>query len=523
MRSASARKHKCVRLACVKAVWLGLLTAVALATTGSAMNAASPFPYGVAAGEITSTSALVWTRAPKTGAVTLELTAPGGAVTKEPGGASPGYDLTVRIQLDDLHPGTAYSYRFRQGSATSPVGRFRTAPLANQGASVRFAISGDADATPGPDGLPAYNRFQVYARMAAEKNDFNINLGDTIYSDSEVGGARPALTVADKWAKYRQNLSLAALPTMRAAAGSYSHWDDHEFVNDFSKAEHGETVYRNGVKAFTDYAPVRVGPLGLYRTFRWGKHLELFFLDERSFRSAKASAGGTCNVLGAPDLAPTAPAPVRKAFTLIAPPLAQPVPQACVDRINDPSRTFLGAAQLARFLRDVKRSTATFKVIVNETPLMQLFALPYDRWEGYAPERQKVVDALRALKNVVVLTTDTHANLVGDVRVETFTPSGPVASGVTEVITGPVATKTYAKEIDSALGRTGVGALVGAVFFKPAPPTGLGLPCVAVDTYGYAEVKVTPARLTVALRDLNGQPVKDVLGEACAPVVVAAK
>ena len=60
----------------------------------------------------------------------------------------------------------------------------------------------------------------------------------------------------------------------------------------------------------------------------------------------------------------------------------------------------LGKRQLTRFLRDVRRSTATFKVIVNETPLMQLFALPYDRWDGYAPERQRVVDA-RRVKNVV--------------------------------------------------------------------------------------------------------------------------
>ncbi len=308
--------------------------------------------------------------------------------------------------------------------------------------------------------------------MAAERNDFNINLGDTIYSDSEVAGVKPALTRQAKWAKYRQNLALAPLRTLRASAGTYSHWDDHEFVNDFSRAEHGNALYAAGAKAFTDYSPVRTGADGLYRTFRWGRHLELFFLDERSFRSAKASAGGTCNVAGAPDLAPTAPAAVRQAFTLLVPSLAQPVPQACIDRIADPSRTMLGTRQLTRFLRDVRRSTATFKVIVNETPLMQLFALPYDRWDGYAPERQRVVEALRGVKNVVVLTTDTHANLVGDVRLQTFTPNGPVPSGVTEVITGPVATNTYAKEVDEALGREGIGELIGAVFFKPEPPVG---------------------------------------------------
>ena len=70
--------------------------------------------------------------------------------------------------------------------------------------------------------------------MAAERNHFNINLGDTIYSDSEVGGVPPALTVAAKWAKYKQNLGFAHLRNLRRGTGLYSHWDDHEFINDFS-------------------------------------------------------------------------------------------------------------------------------------------------------------------------------------------------------------------------------------------------------------------------------------------------
>ncbi|HEU0304719.1 MAG TPA: alkaline phosphatase D family protein [Gaiellaceae bacterium] len=499
-----------------------LAIAAALLLAGSATPATAPFAYGVAAGEVTATSALLWTRAPRTGNVTVELDGIGSTPVLSTT-ASASDDLAVAVAVRGLMPGTSYSYRFRQGNATSPAGRFRTAPRPTTAATVSFAISGDADATPGPNGRPAYNGFQVYARMAAERNDFNLVIGDTIYSDSEVGGSKVARTVREKWAKYRQNLSLAPLRTLRAAAGTYSHWDDHEFINDFSPDEHGTRIYDAGYKAFTDYSPVRTGAEGLYRTFRWGKHVELFFLDQRSFRSGKASVGGLCNVAGAPDLAPTAPPAVRQAFTLLVPTLAQPVPPACLEKVNDPARTMLGSRQLARFLRDVRRSTATFKVIVNETPLMQLFALPYDRWEGYAAERQKVVDALRGVKNVVVLTTDTHANLVGDVRLQTFTPSGPVASGITEVITGPVATNTFAKEVDAVLGREGVGAIVGAVFFKPQPPVGLGLPCVALDTYGYAQVAVTASRLTVRLKDLNAKPVRDVLGAACAPVVIPAK
>ena len=44
---------------------------------------------------------------------------------------------------------------------------------------------------------------------------------------------------------------------------------------------------------------------------------------------------------------------------------------------------------------------APFKVIVNEVPLMQFYALPYDRWEGYAVERKQVVEGLRGVKNVI--------------------------------------------------------------------------------------------------------------------------
>jgi phosphodiesterase/alkaline phosphatase D-like protein len=505
----------------VRLVLSGLLVAVMLAATGSATS--STFAYGVAAGEITPTSALLWTRAPRAGKVTVELATGGAFVGAGFATAGAAKDFTVVVAAKGLRPNTDYTYRFRQGSATSPRGKFQTAPTRAAASTVHFAVSGDADATPGTDGKPAYNRFQVYARMAAERNDFNINLGDTIYSDSEVGGAKPALTVQEKWAKYRLGLALPALRTFRAATGSYSHWDDHEFINDFSRAENGGAIYAAGVEAFTDYAPVRTGVDGLYRTFRWGKNVELFFLDERSFRSAKASAGGACTVSGAVDLAPTAPAAVRKAFALLAPPLALPVPQACIDTINDPARTMLGQRQLTRFLADVRRSTATFKVIVNETPMMQLFALPYDRWEGYATERTKVIEALRGIKNVVVLTTDTHANLVGDVRLQTFDAGGPVASGITEIVTGPVATNTFAKEIDTVLGNPGTGLLIGAIFFKPPPPSGLGLTCAALNTYSYAQIVVTSSRLTVTLKDLNGKPVKDAVGDACAPVVIPAK
>jgi len=480
---------------------------------------ANAFPYGVAAGDVTSTSAILWTRAPRAGRVELMVSTRKSMNlgVEYSGVARNANDRTASIKVF-VEPGKLYWYRFEQGEVESPVGMFETAPSPTAAVNVRFAISGDADATPGANGKPGFNRFQVYARMAAERNDFNINLGDTIYSDSEVGGAPVARTVPQKWGKYKLGLALPALRALRAATGLYSHWDDHEFIDDFSRAENGEAIYRAGVKAFRDYAPVaQPSALGLYRSVRWGKHLELFFLDERSFRSAKAD--DVCSG----DLAPTAPQAVRDGFSSLAPALKNPVPPACLAAIDDPARTMLGAGQYAAFTRAIKASKATFKVIVNEVPIQQYYDLPYDRWEGYAAERERLLRFLQAnVSNVVFLTTDQHANLVNEVRFQTL--GGPLeSSGIWEAVTGPVATNTFAKEIDGFLGTPGAGTAIGALFFKPPPPQGMGMRCAALDVYSYAEVMVTASALTVALRDARGSPVQEGTGVACAPLVIRAR
>ena len=170
-----------------------------------------------------------------------------------------------------------------------------------------------------------------------------------------------------------------------------------------------------------------------------------------------------------------------------------------------------------------RSANAPWKVIVNEVPIQQYYALPYDRWEGYAAERERLLRFLKEnVKNVVFLTTDTHANLVNEVRSKTLSAAAE-SFGMWEVVTGPVATNTFAKEIDGFLGQKGAGTAIGALFFKPAPPNGMGMRCAALDTYSYAEVSVTARRFTVALRDAKGQPVREATGVECAPLVLTAR
>jgi phosphodiesterase/alkaline phosphatase D-like protein len=250
---------------------------------------------------------------------------------------------------------------------------------------------------------------------------------------------------------------------------------------------------------------------------RWGKHLELFFLDTRSFRSAKVTSacGG--------DLAPTAPQPVRDAFGSLAPSLRNPVPAGCVEAINDGSRTMLGERQYTAFTRAIDRSNATWKVVVNEVPIQQYYALPYDRWEGYAAERERLLRFLQAnTKNVVFLSTDTHANLINEVRYRTL-GGAPESSGMWEVVTGPVATNTFAKEIDGFLGTPGAGTAIGALFFKPQPPNGMGMRCAALDVYSYTQVTVTAKTFTAAPRDARGRPVREATDRPCEPLVLTAR
>jgi phosphodiesterase/alkaline phosphatase D-like protein len=521
-------------------ITLAVLAALALFAPGASARVKG-FSLGVTAAEVTSSTAVLWTRADKEGKVTAQISRTKafgkGTLLRPDLIADVKRDNVVQTRVAKLAHDTRYYYRFFRGKSDfSQVGTFVTAPNPGQDKTVRFAFSGDADATPAsPGGQPFYNHFETYRRMARAGNAFNINLGDTIYSDTEVGASiengqfvspAPALTKSQKWAKYRQNLGLSPLREVRSAASMYNVWDDHEFVNDFSKPEAGQAIFGAGATAFRDYMPVTYTPAsGTYRTFRWGKNAELFFLDDRAFRSAKASANHVCDNpdTHAPDLAPLLPPDKRAFFGLVVTSLNQPVSQQCIDTIKSPSRTMLGSRQEAAFLGQIKKSTAKFKIVVTSSPIQQDYALPYDFWEGYDAERKRVLDALTKVKNVVFLSTDHHAVMVTDVRYSTFPSEGGLKStGMMEFLTGPVATQTYAKEFDSATGKPGTGQLAHDLFYKPAPPDGLGMLCANFDVYSYAQVTVTSKSLKVSNRDQAGAPVTDG-GQACPTFTVTAK
>ena len=284
--------------------------------------------------------------------------------------AKKSHDNTLQARIKGLKPGKRYFFRFVGRGSKSATGSFTTAPKPSQAKTVEFAWSGDQDFNSEPGQTkPYWNDGGVLRQMKKEKNAFNVMLGDTIYSDSEVPGRlNPiALSVKQKWAKYKINLKNRSLQALRGSAGFYSQWDDHEFVNDFSPKENsfdnnvnvnGSTLYKRGEQAFRDYAPVHwTKRNGLYRSFRWGKNLEVFFLDERTFRSANADEGHVCDnpQTGQPDLAPTAP-PLTRARVLRRDAVARAARVAGVPRPDQQPRPDLPRQAAARGVQEGRQA-----------------------------------------------------------------------------------------------------------------------------------------------------------------------
>ncbi len=498
---------------------LALVLCVGLALMAPSCPIPLFFQHGVASGDATDTSAVLWTRTSHAAVLKLE-------VSTDPSFQPPhdfattafavsGQDFTVKVTATGLDPDTLYFYRWRFGNTTSDVGEFRTAPTAATAASVRFAFTGDSDGTL-LGGVPFFNDFETLDAARAEGLDFFVYLGDQVYQDSFVRGLAgdgPAVTLEEYRDTWRVNRGVAALRDLLKATSIFSIWDDHEVLNDYD----GQTVdparYANGRQTYFEYLPnTETGfPSDptcagdpLFQVFHWGSEIDLIIPDERSCRSADVEAA----CLG--DLAPTLPAPLRALAGLPPAP-----PPGCIAAIFDPTRTFLGPVQKQLFKDALIASTAKFKFVINELPIQQFYVLPYDRWEGYGAERNEILNFIRdnAIDGVIFLSTDVHANLINDVFIDAFTDPQSIAN---EFVTGPIARTTFAQNVLSVVGPAGLAQLQG--IFAAV----LGVECQALDAFSYAviDVDAKAGTATITHKDDLGNPLLDDLtGLPCAQTI----
>jgi phosphodiesterase/alkaline phosphatase D-like protein len=148
-----------------RALLVALVAALLLAPPALA---AKGFELGVTPGEVTSSSALLWGKATKSGKYSLQVARNGKfkGKTTQSVTAKKGHDNTLQKRVKRLKPNTKYWFRFvgKRGKR-SDVGTFRTAPKPKQNATIRFAWSGDQDFNSEPGKTtPYWNNGEVLSR-----------------------------------------------------------------------------------------------------------------------------------------------------------------------------------------------------------------------------------------------------------------------------------------------------------------------------------------------------------------------
>lgn len=346
------------------------------------------FPMTVQAGSMESDRVILWNFA-ESGAEKLLVV---WRESKEAGKVMKVRELDVtpvdgfmKVSVDGLAPGTWYSYSFLSRGETgftgrSMIGKFKTA--IHQECMEVITITG----THGTNIKHEYTALEVSAQFNA---DFFVQLGDYSYNDG-------CSSTGDFRAKWRKTLSETDYTKLLPYIGQYLVWDDHEVEDnadyepdlkkDLVKVHRGLDVWfeTNPVEQRADVENNWGNP-SYYRSFKWGKTLELFMLDCRAERIPDSRSS------------------------------------------NDP--VYMSRKQMDWFKQALLDSDAHFKVVANSVPIAHYgglwdFAIN-DRWEGYEAQRSEILNHIvnNDIKNVVWLSGDFHTGSVAPVD-DPFTPWG---------------------------------------------------------------------------------------------------
>ncbi|MGC4101320.1 alkaline phosphatase D family protein [Ferruginibacter sp.] len=222
------------------------------------------FPQGVASGDPTANSVILWTRRPpvngsSSNKLVVEISASPEfkkVLARGTAHINAGADWTCRFLAKDLKPNREYWYRFvDEHGFASRVGRTITAPANNSDAAVRFTFV--CCQCPNEGALNAYRKmiFEDEAHPKDERLNFVLHLGDFIYEVTWYGEDNPKgnrgrrirdlykfpqgrkvsnfhlpVTLEDYRTLYRAYLQDPDLQDARARWPFVCIWDNHEFA-----------------------------------------------------------------------------------------------------------------------------------------------------------------------------------------------------------------------------------------------------------------------------------------------------
>ncbi len=500
-----------------------LTVAVAILPLLFSMNAtqASDVPLmeqGIQIGDMAKGRAVIWSRADRPSRMMVEYAFNEqftDARTIRGTYAMAETDFTARQDLVDLPEGKDVYLKVwfegltnARGKSEPVIGHFRTVGKHDD---IRFVWGGDT-AGQGWGINEAFGGMKIYESMRKVEPQFFIQSGDNIYSDGPIlptvtaeNGqiwtnlvtpevSKVAETLNEFRGRYKYNLLDKNLRRFNAEVPQIWQWDDHEVVNNWSDSKDLSKDSRytvkdiplliaHATKAFHEYAPLRPHDAEeserVYRKISYGKLLDVFVLDMRSYRGPN-----TAN-LQTQESAETA---------------------------------FLGETQLAWLQNELKNSDATWKVISADMPIGLNIGDGTDaqgkaRWEavangdnGVAVGRElEIAKLLKFIKhehidNLVWLTADVHyaaAHYYDPAKAQTkdFTPFW-------EFVAGPLNAGSFGPNTtDATFGPQ--------VVFSKAPPAGqVNLsPYAGLQFFGEVNIDKKSRALTVDMKDINGASV----------------
>lgn len=203
------------------------------------------------------------------------------------------HDSTHQFRLTGLRPGTVYHYAAETaGPGGMPLhgalrGRFETAPPPDRFADVSFTVvTGQAyKDIDHPDG------FHIYEAMAKLAPRFLVPTGDTVYYDSE---DPRATTVALARYHWQRMYGFPRHIAFHLRVPGYWEKDDHDTLSDdcwptLAPRFMLPLTFPDGLRLFREQVPMGEKT---YRTFRWGKGLQVWFVEGRDFRSPNTMPDG---------------------------------------------------------------------------------------------------------------------------------------------------------------------------------------------------------------------------------------
>ncbi len=296
-------------------------------------------------------------------------------------------DHSIQFKLDALTPASRHYYRVEMRSGESAPAilsdgfSFVTAPAPNDRAPVMFHLTTCQD-TRGES---------TYRSMAAQRPDFCVSAGDTVYYDGE-GLSR---NIPQAWQAYQKMFGLPAMKEYYQQVGGYFMKDDHDYrFNDSDPYMEGRWVNEKKADPEARYTKTRgnekldvawltheegirvfkqVFPMGekTYRTVRWGKGLQVWMLEHRDYRSPNNMPDG-------------------------------------------PEKSMWGKEQKAWLMKTLLDSDADYRIIIAPNPIIGPDRLMkgdnHANLNGFWHEAQEFLDWLKVekLDNVFLMCGDRH-------------------------------------------------------------------------------------------------------------------